>query len=739
MSNERRIKTLKLRQKSLVASFNLIVNFVDEYDETTQAAEVPVRLESLVHIWTDYDQNQRELKILDDTDIDAYLKERTSLETAYYRVKGFLLANNKAPTQEHPPSPTQFALQVPPSASQVRLPDVKLPIFDGNLESWLNFHDLYVALVHSSAGLSSIQKFYYLRSSLSHEALQLIQTIPISANNYLVAWNLILDHFQNPARLKQSYVDAIFDFNSLKRESATELHSLVEKFEANVKVLQQLGEKPEFWDLLLIRILSTRLDPTTRRDWEEYSSTLAAVTYKELTTFIQRRVTVLHSVQAKTIEAPSTIPPKKPVLRPISSNGATQINYRKCSFCSDHHPLYLCESFSRLSIEDKEEAIRHHQLCRNCLRKGYHTNECMSSSSCRKCRGRHHTQLCQALPSTSASTTLAEYASYTSATATQKTVLLATATIIIVDDDGTNHIARALLDSGSECCFISESFADRINAQRKRIHLPISGIGQATTHAKMKLLSRIKSRIGAYSTNAEFIVLPKVTVHLPATSVDTSTWDMPPGIKLADPSFDSSKPVDVVIGAEIFFDLFRVPGRIPLGENLPVLVNSELGWVVCGKSDVNLSTPIVAHLAVQTATCQERLHNLDEHNGHSYQPKPSTATSSPIYTTECFTGARALHHHIAQNYYQEKADRTTATGAASIPRRIRVHQSNWNQCGPKHYLHSNHHRKHSSPNVAAKLESSLDQWKRKNSSSTQAASSYGTIGVFCNHGYVQHQ
>lgn len=134
----------------------------------------------------------------------------------------------------------------------------------------------------------------------------------------------------------------------------------------------------------------------------------------------------------------------------------------------------------------------------------------------------------------------------------------------------------------------------------------------------MKFLSRIQSRVGEYSTNIEFIVLPRVTVHLPATSIDTSMWDIPPGIDLADPTFDSSKPVDVVIGAEIFFDLFRVPGRIPLSENLPVLINSVFGWVVCGKSDVNLSTPIIAHIAIvahsTVPTGQKQLRSFEEHN-----------------------------------------------------------------------------------------------------------------------------
>ncbi|KXJ70426.1 hypothetical protein RP20_CCG023661 [Aedes albopictus] len=111
----------------------------------------------------------------------------------------------------------------------------------------------------------------------------------------------------------------------------------------------------------------------------------------------------------------------------------------------------------------------------------------------------------------------------------------------------------------------------------------------------------MRSRVGDFSTNVEFVVLPKVTIDLPATCIDISSWNMPPGIHLADPSFYKTSQVDIVIGAEIFFELFRVPGRIPLGDNLPVLVNSALGWVVCGKADVNSSTPVVVHFATTTS------------------------------------------------------------------------------------------------------------------------------------------
>ncbi|XP_065079466.1 uncharacterized protein LOC135702369 [Ochlerotatus camptorhynchus] len=198
----------------------------------------------------------------------------------------------------------------------------------------------------------------------------------------------------------------------------------------------------------------------------------------------------------------------------------------------------------------------------------------------------------------SSSATVVESISCASIGHKQKTALLATAVIILIDDNG---VARALLDSGSECYFITERFSQRIKAQRKKIYLPISG---KSFHPQSAL------ELVRTPTNVEFLVLPMVTIDLPATSVDTSTWDMPRSIQLADPSCDSSNPIDVIIGAEIFFDLFKVPGRIPLGDNLPVLVNSVFGWVVAGKATMSPSTALVVANVATVAGIHHLMENF---------------------------------------------------------------------------------------------------------------------------------
>ncbi|XP_055604311.1 uncharacterized protein LOC129752562 [Uranotaenia lowii] len=606
MASERRIKSLKLRIRSLETSFNLIKVFVDNYDEDTQSVEVPVRLENLAVLWTDYSKTQAELEASDVDDmaiVEQQFKQRSQFETEYYRVKGFLLAVNK-----HVSTPYTHPVQSHahfPASSQIRLPDVKLPVFNGSLEQWLNFHDLFVSLVHSSSDLSNIQKFYYLRSSLSGDALKLIQTIAISANNYPVAWNLLVEHFQNPLRVKQTYVDSLFEFSQLKKESASDLHSLVERFEANVRILKQLGERTEYWDVLLIRMLSIRLDSTTRRDWEEFASSKESTTFQDLVSFLQRRVTVLQCMSNGQQECSATTSAKKLTSRPpLVSHGATQLHYRQCFACSDHHPLYQCSVFSKMTSEDKEKLVRRQQLCRNCLRKGHVSRNCSSKNTCRKCRGRHHSQLCsddhsqqernkQRVESTSTTETGAasEAASPSLSAAIHNPeaglhpnkVILATAVITLLDDHGNSHAARALLDSGSECSFITESFSQRLQSRREKVHLSISGIGQSSTQARLKLRTTVRSRTTRFSTIVELLVLPRLTLNVPSTSMDISRWSLPEGIRLADPAFYQTNPIDVVLGAEIFFDVFKPSGRISLGGGLPMLVNSVFGWVVSGK------------------------------------------------------------------------------------------------------------------------------------------------------------
>ncbi|CAG7821478.1 unnamed protein product [Allacma fusca] len=53
---------------------------------------------------------------------------------------------------------------------KVKLPDLEVPSFSGELENWNSFHDLFVAAVHNRSHLPDSQKLQYLKSSLKNGA-----------------------------------------------------------------------------------------------------------------------------------------------------------------------------------------------------------------------------------------------------------------------------------------------------------------------------------------------------------------------------------------------------------------------------------------------------------------------------------------------------------------------------------------------------------------------------------------
>jgi len=56
---------------------------------------------------------------------------------------------------------------------------------------------LVTCLRHENDSLPVIQKFHYLKSSLSGEAEHLISNLPMTASNCTSAWKLLVERYEN--------------------------------------------------------------------------------------------------------------------------------------------------------------------------------------------------------------------------------------------------------------------------------------------------------------------------------------------------------------------------------------------------------------------------------------------------------------------------------------------------------------------------------------------------------------
>nr|XP_036212672.1 uncharacterized protein LOC106624857 isoform X1 [Bactrocera oleae]XP_036212673.1 uncharacterized protein LOC106624857 isoform X1 [Bactrocera oleae]XP_036212674.1 uncharacterized protein LOC106624857 isoform X1 [Bactrocera oleae]XP_036212675.1 uncharacterized protein LOC106624857 isoform X1 [Bactrocera oleae]XP_036212676.1 uncharacterized protein LOC106624857 isoform X1 [Bactrocera oleae] len=183
--------------------------------------------------------------------------------------------------------------------------------------------------------------------------------------------------------------------------------------------------------------------------------------------------------------------------------------------------------------------------------------------------------------------------------------------------------ARALLDLCSELNFITEETANRLQLKRVFSHQEISNISDIRSNSKYAVNAKIKSRIGDFTCISQFAITKQITTQIPSSFFNTSKWDIPANLQLADPYFYKPQRIDLLLNAEIFFESLQEGRFLALERRLSynkLLKNMyadfikeyiKLGHMVAIKNfDLNSSHYIIPHhciLSPQSTTTMLRV------------------------------------------------------------------------------------------------------------------------------------
>ncbi|XP_012522384.1 uncharacterized protein LOC105828556 [Monomorium pharaonis] len=277
---------------------------------------------------------------------------------------------------------------------QVKLPIMYLPTFDGSYDKWFNFHDTFQALVDNNSELSKIQKFYYLCSALRDTAIDVIQSLEVSAENYATAWSLLRRQFDNRQHLISNHIQSLLDLSVLQRESGTLIRKLVDDIQKHVHALRTM--KADRWDVIVVHLLNLKLDKVTQRKWRVEKRKRDDVTLDDFITFLENQATIVNTDDFN-----------KPKLTNFSNikrdrtsrtgrgmeSAATYVgtNQTKCPGCEGFHRLYQCHKFQAMSASQRVTEVNRLKLCPICLRD--HSGRECTWKGCRLCGGRHNTYL----------------------------------------------------------------------------------------------------------------------------------------------------------------------------------------------------------------------------------------------------------------------------------------------------------------------------------------------------------
>jgi hypothetical protein len=147
---------------------------------------------------------------------------------------------------------------------KIKLPTIEIPKFRGQITEFRHFYDTFSILIINNQALDDVKKLHYLLSSVTNEAHQLIQNLPVTQQNFQVAWNLLCDRYSNERLVAAAHVKSLLSLPVIKKESATDIRTLTNQFQSNLNAIKALDLSIPLHEVLLSQILIEHVDEVTK-------------------------------------------------------------------------------------------------------------------------------------------------------------------------------------------------------------------------------------------------------------------------------------------------------------------------------------------------------------------------------------------------------------------------------------------------------------------------------------------
>ena len=202
------------------------------------------------------------------------------------------------------------------------------------------------------------------------EAHNIIRTCPLTNDGFALAWQNLEDRFENKRVLINAQLKILFNISAVIRETGPNLKNLQRTINDCITNLSLLNVNTDSWHVIFVYICSTKLPDNTLSLWEQSLKRDANMPkWDEMDKFLTARYQTLESVYD--IRGPL-------VNRPHNPNGSSNPNNNskkshneskrinsfatktkpsqsvtRCVLCQEQHPLRLCPSFLRQSVDER--------------------------------------------------------------------------------------------------------------------------------------------------------------------------------------------------------------------------------------------------------------------------------------------------------------------------------------------------------------------------------------------------
>ena len=381
----------KRQRGTVLGKLTRIKTFFDNVSKLTNTwDEINVRYEKLAEI--DHEFMELHAAVYDASDEDDKKDQDAKLiefEELFYAASARASELRKlfAPEIGYADNSIHFDEKV----REMNVPPVDVRPFDGGLEDWIRFQEMFKVVYGPQRNMVDLERFYRLRECLRGDALQLVESLTYTNESYQLAWKMLEKRYDDKYLLISLQIHRILNLEQIE-ESSSELGIMLDTINSVLGTLRSLEQSTDSWDMLIITIVSSKLDEKSREFWEAQIPDQELPTWELMENCLQKRARILtasarqRDVPAKQMNV-ARFESNKFVNGRQSFHASSSMN---CIKCNKTHSLLECVGFLNLTLTQKYDLLKSHRRCFNCL-DGAHMNVlCPATESCGKCDRRHH-------------------------------------------------------------------------------------------------------------------------------------------------------------------------------------------------------------------------------------------------------------------------------------------------------------------------------------------------------------
>ncbi|KAJ8934283.1 hypothetical protein NQ314_013469 [Rhamnusium bicolor] len=442
------------QRKNAKATISRIGNFLEaKKDQKLDILQYKTREEALEKAFEKFCEAQDEIDNISSSPKEA--AERISLEERYYDI----LTNLKRLAQSRAEQNGSNVQNINPSTVATKMPEIVIEKFTG-------------------------------------EPLKLVETLSLTSANLQVAIKILTERYENKLATIYSHIKGLVELPSITKSNPTNPREFVVSIKQNTESLKNLQVPVESWNLILVYILSQKLDFHTRKAYELERGPAQLPTLENFLKFVEKRCLATENLSSPEIKRKAAhFATSNSDIR--SDNNATKIQ-NACTYCKAYdHDIYRCSKFKDLTVFQRKQFVFNKRLCFKCFLK--HPVDQCRWKNCPICGQSHHSLLHSQghskpmfnnnqngnnfhsqnkvyLNQPQGQGSAGSAGPSQSCVNHSQHVLIATAMVLIPDSNGKIITAKAILDNGSQTSLVTSDLVKKLNFCSYTKNVQVSGV-----------------------------------------------------------------------------------------------------------------------------------------------------------------------------------------------------------------------------------------------------------------------